>query len=326
MIKVCWIKKSTLNYFTDKYSVDYLYSKGIVFTDNLLFADIILASNQKLRKFKILQKLLFFKKFLIWTNEPGYDTTFKNFKSGLKRVMNVYSKNVFMHNLHFLGSYHYNFHVDLGIDLHNPPSRPMTIETLKGKLNKCLCIYGYRDPIKASIINDGKELSLNKLRQDTALFLQEKGMADIMGKGWPTEVIIKEKSGYDSGGDKWWLSKIQALKDYKFNICLENTAFPHYCTEKIWHAIAGESLPIYSSAGTAIYETFPQNSFIDISQFDSNEDLFRFLKNMPDEEYIDRYNRCLDVLQKSCKERLNNPTMKTDVIDKFVLELKEFVK
>lgn len=323
MIKICWITSSAL-YFTDKSSREYLKARGIEFTFRLLSADILLTSNQKTRRFKILNKLLFFKKFVLWTNEPGFDTTFENFRPGNLNIMNVYSKNVFIHNLHFLGSYHYFFKFNLGIDLYNPPSKLMTIKSLKEKINKCICIYGYRDPIKASIVYDGNELSLNKNRQDTAIFLQKKGMADIMGKGWPEDVVIKEQSGYDSGKDQWWINKIDILKKYKFNICLENTAFPYYCTEKIWQSIAGECLPVYSSAGTAIYETFPQNSFVDLSQFKSNEHLYDFLQNMSDEEYVSRYNKCLAVLKKSCVDRLNDPNLKTDILENFTKEIHAF--
>ncbi|WP_407430553.1 glycosyltransferase family 10 domain-containing protein [Arcticibacter sp.] len=322
MIKVCWITKGPSNYLTDEFSVSYLKSKDIGYTNNLLAADILLAPSQLSRRFKLLHSLLFFKKKIVWTNEPAFDRTFENFRSKGKTVMNAYSGNVFMHNLHFLGSYHYDFDNDLGINLHDPPSKLMTINDLKKKNQKCLCVYGYRNPEEASIIYQEGEISLNEARQDAAQFLYDKGMADIMGKGWPKGIQIIEQSGYDSGENKWWIRKIDMLKKYKFNICLENTAFPYYCTEKIWHAIAGECLPVYSSAGNAIYDTFPKNSFVDMSEFASLEQLYNFLKDMPDEEYVERYNKCLQVLRESCRNRVQNPNMKTDILENFVQEVR----
>lgn len=321
MIKVCWITKGPSNYLTNKFSVGFLKSKDIAYTSNLFTADILLAPSQLSRRFKLLSRLLFFKRKIIWTNEPAFDHTFENFKSKKKTVMNAYSGNVFMHNLHFLGSYHYDFENDLGINLHAPPARWMTVDVLKKKKQKCLCVYGYRVPSEASIVYQEQELSLNKLRQDAAQYLYDKGMADIMGKGWPEEVEVIEQSGYDSGENKWWIRKINLLKNYKFNICLENTSFPYYCTEKIWHAIAGECLPVYSSAGNAIYDTFPKNSFVDLSEFESLEHLYIFLKEMPDQEYVNRYNKCLHVLMESCRTRRENPNLKTDILENFVREI-----
>ncbi len=113
------------------------------------------------------------------------------------------------------------------------------------------------------------------------------------------------------------------LIDYKFNICFENTIAPYYCTEKIWHAIAGGCLPIYYGEGTAIYETFPKNSFVDASEFKSNEELLYFLENIPSKEYIDRYNTCLEVMHTSCTKRIENPHFRTDLIDEFIINVRK---
>jgi alpha(1,3/1,4) fucosyltransferase len=47
------------------------------------------------------------------------------------------------------------------------------------------------------------------------------------------------------GADRNWKTKIDFIRDYKFVIAFENSAFPGYNTEKLTHAIEADSLPIY---------------------------------------------------------------------------------
>lgn len=49
-------------------------------------------------------------------------------------------------------------------------------------------------------------------------------------------------------------SKIEWLKNYKFNICFENTTYPGYLTEKLIDAFAAGCIPIYWGDTTLIYD------------------------------------------------------------------------
>ena len=91
----------------------------------------------------------------------------------------------------------------------------------------------------------------------------------------------------------WWDRKSEILRDYHFNICLENTAYGYYCTEKIWHAIVSRCLPIYHGKGTRIYETFPRGSFLDCADFADFDQLFDAIRAMSLEEYVERMNLCI---------------------------------
>src|ERR1700742_2853840 len=112
MIKIIWMSKE-IDRFTDDISIEYLRNNGIEFTDKFYKADILLSMTQG-RRHKILSKIWFAKKKLVWTNEPYFDTTYSDFMQKKRLVMNVYSGNVFLNNLHFLGSYHYNSSNNLG--------------------------------------------------------------------------------------------------------------------------------------------------------------------------------------------------------------------
>jgi len=68
--------------------------------------------------------------------------------------------------------------------------------------------------------------------------------------------------GFNEVEDKW-----QAIAPYKYHIVLENSAFPHYFTEKLSDAILGWSYPIYYGCPN-IHEYFPSLSLTMIDILD----------------------------------------------------------
>jgi hypothetical protein len=138
-------------------------------------------------------------------------------------------------------------------------------------------------------IVQGVNRDLNGLRME---FLKEglgRRRIDVYGPGWP-QGMSKE----DSRAGNWWDRKKEILRNYDICVALENTNFDHYCTEKIWQAIGGGCLPIYYGKGNRIYDTFPRNSFIDASEFASVQDIYAFIGTMSREDYLTRYNRCVE--------------------------------
>lgn len=79
--------------------------------------------------------------------------------------------------------------------------------------------------------------------------------------------------------------KQAVVKKYKFSIAYEN-AFGErgYITEKIFDIFMSGTVPIYLGASN-VAEYIPRNCFIDRREFDSNESLYVFLKNIKTEEY-----------------------------------------
>ncbi len=325
MIKIFILRRGISFQFTNSLVEKYLNKNDISYTRNPLGADVLASISSRFRSYQLVSKLFFFKKFIVWTNEPRLDCNIENFSDRNRVIMNVYSGNVFLHNLHFLGAYHDDFSNALGIDLQSPPGAPLTAQKLRGKQKFCAAVIGYRDPQNSQLFLGGRDIDLFVRRQNLALFLYEHHRADIIGSDWPAGVATLESSGYESGNTTWWDRKLALLQDYKFNICFENTAYPHYCTEKIWHAIAGGCLPIYYGAGTAIYETFPENSFVDASQFDTNEDLLAFLENISPAEHIARYNTCLEVMHRACTQRLESANADPVILEQFVNNIRQLV-
>ena len=59
---------------------------------------------------------------------------------------------------------------------------------------------------------------------------------------------------------------------------------PGYITEKIFDCFFAGCVPVYWGAPN-ITEHIPQNCFIDRRKFKSHEELYSYIKNMPENEY-----------------------------------------
>ena len=81
-------------------------------------------------------------------------------------------------------------------------------------------------------------------------------------------------------------SKINILKKYKFSVAFENIEkLKGYVTEKIFHCFFSLTIPIYLGASN-IHEYIPKNCFIDMRDFSNFMDLYLYIKNMKQAEYI----------------------------------------
>ncbi len=79
-------------------------------------------------------------------------------------------------------------------------------------------------------------------------------------------------------------NKKDVYSNYRFVICYENSMYPDYVTEKILDCLLCGSVPIYLGAPN-VTDFIPENAFVDKRKFASYEDLYSFLKNMPEEKY-----------------------------------------
>ena len=81
-------------------------------------------------------------------------------------------------------------------------------------------------------------------------------------------------------------SKKEFLERYKFAICYENAReIPGYITEKIFDCFFAGCVPIYWGANN-IEEHIPKACFIDKREFNDYEDVYSYINNMDDKEYI----------------------------------------
>ncbi len=73
--------------------------------------------------------------------------------------------------------------------------------------------------------------------------------------------------------------KFPILAQYDFCLCFENSSFPGYVTEKIFDCFATGTIPIYRGAPN-ITEFLPEDSFINLLDFNSRSELLDYISNM----------------------------------------------
>lgn len=79
-------------------------------------------------------------------------------------------------------------------------------------------------------------------------------------------------------------SKINTISRYKFDFCIENSNYPGFITTRIFHSFLANTVPVY--LGPKDIENFiPRNCFVNLNNFNSVNELYKFLKNMNNEEY-----------------------------------------
>jgi hypothetical protein len=81
-------------------------------------------------------------------------------------------------------------------------------------------------------------------------------------------------------------SKRKILEQYKFSICYENMRdVPGYITEKIFDCFFAGCVPIYLGASNAS-DFIPENTFIDKRKFSDYSELFYYLKQLSEDNYL----------------------------------------
>ncbi len=97
------------------------------------------------------------------------------------------------------------------------------------------------------------------------------------GYGW-------ESAGYKNYGGSVD-DKIRTIQHYRFNFCYENIKeIEGYVTEKIFDSFCAGCVPIYWGASN-ITHYVPKECFIDRRDFSSLDELYHFLKTMPEHKY-----------------------------------------
>ncbi len=71
-------------------------------------------------------------------------------------------------------------------------------------------------------------------------------------------------------------NKMEFLKDYRFNLCYENSSYPGYVTEKLTHAFIAGTMPIYWGSPVVTMD-FNPNSFISRHEFETDKDMLEYI-------------------------------------------------
>ena len=100
---------------------------------------------------------------------------------------------------------------------------------------------------------------------------------DLYGIGWESYGLKNYRGKTDH--------KLETLSQYKFSICYENMCnVGGYITEKIFDCFFAGVVPVYWGA-TDIQDYIPNNCYIDRREFESEEDVIDYIKNMKRDDY-----------------------------------------
>ncbi len=86
-------------------------------------------------------------------------------------------------------------------------------------------------------------------------------------------------------------AKITYLRNYKFTIAYENSSYPGYATEKIYHPMIAGSIPIYWG-NPCIHRDFNPRSFVNAHEFSSVDEIVKRVMEIDGDD--DLYRRYLD--------------------------------
>jgi hypothetical protein len=258
-----------------------LEASGIQFVNNPQHAILLVGSRER-QISRLISKFGRTKRYLLWTHEPGYwecGGRWTTISGQRVRTLTLRSGEVFADNYYY-------------VNIANRGSRPSPTSPVMQPPNRIICVASASKMTRQHSISIGPGDDLTRLRSEIAMKGHKRGTLDIYGQDWPRGISLgKSRDG------QWILAKYDLLTGYRFNLCFENTLFPYYCSEKIWHAIYCGCLPIYFGQQT-VYEDFPRNSFIDYAEIMNIESLFKMIDGMTDEDFAARYNQCLNVFNK----------------------------
>ncbi len=247
---------------------------------------------------------------LVWTHEPRCcNITHKYFPKRIYKpdiyVMDVFTDDVYLNHYTWFGQC-----IKSKLDL-------ATENDYYNRSKKICCLGSFRFNSKYYLNN--RDIDLVQKRQDIALLGYKLGLVDICGNNWPdVKPIINNRNETN-----WHQSKIKMLRQYRYNLCIENTNYKYYITEKIWDAITAKCLPIYN--GTEyLYEIFPKNSFIDINEYFNYNELLDHIRQMDISEYLSRLNKCIKVYN-NAYSNINFKQQELDAIDIAIKAIKKIV-
>ncbi len=129
---------------------------------------------------------------------------------------------------------------------------------LRGKSQFCNFVYHAQNDVRTAFFD-----RLSRYKRVDAPGRSRNNMAPIGGHPDP------RASRFASGFPR---EKVEFQRSYKFTIAFENASYPGYTTEKIYHAMLADTVPIYWG-NPLVHRDFNRASFLNANDFASLDDL-----------------------------------------------------
>lgn len=109
---------------------------------------------------------------------------------------------------------------------------------------------------------------------------------DLWGMGWDRPIVGSSRSlraAVRSSFRGIAQDKIVTMSRYRFALCLENTRFPGYISEKLFDAFHAGTIPVYLGAPD-IDDYVPEEAYIDLDRFVNLSSLHAYIQAMDESE------------------------------------------
>ena len=147
--------------------------------------------------------------------------------------------------------------------------------------------------------NQPRELYSERIRAITWFEINQPALFDLYGKGWdlplpsfftPLKPVLRPFYNKFFPHYTFYRGEITSkrtiLEQYKFSICYENVRdIPGYITEKIFDCFFAGCVPIYLGASN-VTDYIPKNSFIDKRKFSDYSELFDYITELSEDDYM----------------------------------------
>lgn len=234
---------------------------------------------------------------IFWTHESFWDHHRgpSYFRYGrFFHHMNCYTGDVFVSQKSFyFGEFGKFWSKDKKARLKLPPKEFLE-KRFRSDAGSKVCAYATRFD---DVYFNEQPFSLTHTRNKVIEYFYKRDICSIEGNGWGNLLgnkIASTRSGKDA--KSWGEIKIeQSRKLFSFSICLENTIYHNYVTEKISHALESWLIPIYCFENGLTEITKDAALHISSTPNESEiENVFNSVINMKFSEYFERLNVLLD--------------------------------
>ena len=155
---------------------------------------------------------------------------------------------------------------------------------------------------RSAIYRKSLALSLHEQRLEAIEYFVNKSTLGLYGSGWDAwdELPITWSKRIKNRINDFYLglcqNKLETISDYQFSICFENMMWPSYMTEKIIDCFVAGTIPLYLGAPD-IEAMIPKETFIDMRNFSSFEQVEDYMNSMTRDEALAMINAGREYLQ-----------------------------
>jgi alpha(1,3/1,4) fucosyltransferase len=115
-------------------------------------------------------------------------------------------------------------------------------------------------------------------------------------------------------------NKKLTLEKYSFSICYENIKnISGYITEKIFDSFFAGCVPIYWGANNVL-DYIPKDCFIDRRDFKTHDDLYQYIKNISEKEYLNYLKNIENYLNNDLSLQFKSEKFTKTIVEKILLK------